>query len=398
MCLKLLLETMMFNGSNIDLFLNDLSSSLEILNKLKELDNIDEFISELLLIAKQRNFTITNNEVFSKLSSHSDTQKDLFVDPQEYVGWLPSFIKIEDNEPVVIWYYFGETLQESAFFYETIKMTASKAFNKLFLRKTSLDFLEKFYTFDNKQEPSGFIFHSSRCGSTLVGNMFKILPNIDVFSEPPAIDNLLQLPFKYEISQEKLKRIFKALIYALGHKRYSSSEHFFIKTDCWHTLKFSLFQEAFPDTPIMFLYREPQETLLSHKKIPGIQTVPNLIEPKFFGLEENFLDYISVDEYGAFIIGEILKAGCFIKQESTSLIINYRDLLESLKTKKLLEFFGITVDEKTFKKLIQESSYYSKDKTKTFSNKNTDEQSIDAQIIKSSKKWMEKYYLELEQL
>lgn len=39
--------------------------------------------------------------------------------------------------------------------------------------------------------PDGFIFHLSRCGSTLVSQMLAALPRYKVLSEPAPLDNIL---------------------------------------------------------------------------------------------------------------------------------------------------------------------------------------------------------------
>ena len=124
--------------------------------------------------------------------------------------------------------------------------------------------------------PSAFIFHISRCGSTLLTQLLSTLPQCIVMSEPPIIDAILRH------SPEPDPLLLREMILALGQRRFGES-HYVIKLDSWHLPHLPLLRRIFPDTPCWFLYREPQAVLASHQRQRGPQMVPGLILPAQLG-------------------------------------------------------------------------------------------------------------------
>ena len=64
-------------------------------------------------------------------------------------------------------------------------------FNLAFRRQTTLDDLGQMDAERGSMRPAGLIFHMSRCGSTLVGQMLAALENTVVLSEAGPIDRVL---------------------------------------------------------------------------------------------------------------------------------------------------------------------------------------------------------------
>mmetsp|Transcript_20564 Transcript_20564/g.20683 ORF Transcript_20564/g.20683 Transcript_20564/m.20683 type:complete len:836 (+) Transcript_20564:269-2776(+) len=111
-----------------------------------------------------------------------------------------------------------------------------------------------------RNPPSGFIFHESRVGSTLVSNMLGSDPSSMVFSEAdPPSTVLMHCP---ECTRERQIRIFRDIVYVMGtssvHKRY------FFKFQSIDTTMMSIVLEAFPTVPWIFLYRNSIQTMVSH--------------------------------------------------------------------------------------------------------------------------------------
>lgn len=126
--------------------------------------------------------------------------------------------------------------------------------------------------------PTGFIFHASRCGSTLLMQLLATLPHCIALSEPPVIDAFLRWHDAAPGESGGATRL-RQLILALGQRRGPGESHFFIKLDSWHLPYIALLRAAFPDTPCWFLYREPEAILASHQRQRGPQMVPGLIAP-----------------------------------------------------------------------------------------------------------------------
>src|SRR6266542_3419017 len=78
--------------------------------------------------------------------------------------------------------------------------------------------------------PSGFIFHMSRCGSTLISQMLAALPQNIVISEAGPIDSLLRTNFHDPSFADDRRPIWFAwVVSALGQRRSGQEQHFFIK-------------------------------------------------------------------------------------------------------------------------------------------------------------------------
>jgi hypothetical protein len=60
-----------------------------------------------------------------------------------------------------------------------------------------------------------------------------------------------------------------------------------IKLDSWHLFMLDEIKQCYPETPLIFMYRQPHEIEASHRKRPGMQAVPGLLEPEIFGFSGN---------------------------------------------------------------------------------------------------------------
>jgi hypothetical protein len=108
--------------------------------------------------------------------------------------------------------------------------------------------------------PSGFIFHESRVGSTLVANLLGSDPFNMVFSESaiPA-DLLLRCN---GCTHERHVEVFRSTILMIG--RSPVHKRLFFKFQSITSTKMKVVLEAFPDVPWAFLFRSPVQTMMSH--------------------------------------------------------------------------------------------------------------------------------------
>ena len=106
--------------------------------------------------------------------------------------------------------------------------------------------------------PAGLIFPVARCGSTLVSQLLKLQPRISVYSEPPAINELLAPPLQGDRAR---------LVGALREVAAMFSKHaegpYVIKLSSWNVLFGDMLAEAFPDTPWALCLRDPIEVCVS---------------------------------------------------------------------------------------------------------------------------------------
>src|SRR6185369_5327085 len=134
--------------------------------------------------------------------------------------------------------------------------------------------------------PQGFIFHMSRCGSTLVSRMLGSLPRSIVLSEAGPIDSVLRAGFRApSLAEAEHVSWLRGMVSALGQRRAPDDNRLFIKFDSWSIVYLGLIERAFPEVPWLFVYRDPVEVMVSQMLRRGAHFVPGVIEPEIFGLD-----------------------------------------------------------------------------------------------------------------
>ena len=200
--------------------------------------------------------------------------------------WLPIAVVQRCGALHVDWAWFGAEQLRAPFYEDAIRRALSLPFNRAFRYRTGLHDLIAQAATAESLAPSGFIFHMSRCGSTLAAQMLAALSDSIVISEAAPIDAVVQLG--RGLSDDDAVRALRAMIAVFGRKRGDQrgdhSRRYVIKLDCWHTLALPLFRRAFPDVPWVFLYRDPVEVLVSQMRQRGMQMVPQFLPPSFYGI------------------------------------------------------------------------------------------------------------------
>src|SRR5690606_34626620 len=120
--------------------------------------------------------------------------------------------------------------------------------------------------------PTAFIFHVSRCGSTLLSQLLDLDEANIVLSEVPLLDQLLRLPETFPgISRAQQETALQATIRLLGQKRTGHEKQLFIKLDSWHVFFAATLRKQYPSVPFILLYRAPDEVFESHRRHRGMQ-------------------------------------------------------------------------------------------------------------------------------
>jgi hypothetical protein len=240
-------------------------------------------------------------------------------------GWLPIGVSWQGARPVIDWCLAGRDRLHEPFFEDSIQRLVSRPFNKVFRRRTGPDELEDWAMRQPGLTPSGFIFHMSRCGSTLVAQMLAARDDSIVLSEPAPVDAMLRPPVP--VAQDLHQRWLRALISAMGQPRLGNERHYFVKFDCWHVFYLPLIRLAFPSVPWVFLYREPRQVLASHLRQRGVQTVPGLVDSRLFGIEPAAAVTMPAAEYCARVLGSICEAALGVPDGG---LVNYAQLPEAV--------------------------------------------------------------------
>lgn len=194
-------------------------------------------------------------------------------------GWLPARTVYAEAQPAFDWTWFGSAPLDAPFYEDSIRRYAARPFSRMFRTRTTLDAIIRGAVrgAESTPAPAGFIHHMSRCGSTLAAQTFAALPGTIVLSEAEPFDAVVRWAIESGAPQEDQIAALRAIAAALGRDRSGNTRRVIFKLDSWHVLALPLLRAAFPDTPWVYLYRDPLEILVSQQRMRGIHTVAGLL-------------------------------------------------------------------------------------------------------------------------
>jgi hypothetical protein len=256
-------------------------------------------------------------------------------------GWVPVRSVPGDAEPAFDWAWFGDAMFSGSFFEDTVRRATVLPFNRMFRTRTSFKALVADAPHHAAIAPSGFVYHMSRCGSTLAARMLMAVSGHLVASEPEPLDAVVQWATLSEASREDQVAAMRAIVAALGRQRSAGQRRFFIKLDAWHTLALPLFRAAFPDVPWLFLYREPTEVIVSQMTQPGLHFVPGMLPPGLVG--EDFAEAATLADYGARVLARLCGAVIDHWQLGGGMLLDYPAIGDAM-TNTVPGHFGFAVD------------------------------------------------------
>ena len=243
--------------------------------------------------------------------------------------WIPNKLIEKDDKIYFEWIYLGEKRYLEPFFEETLSKCQSHSVNSKRFKVVStaenlIDWAAQLTSADLK----AFVFHVSRCGSTMLAQSLAVSPQNIVVAEAPIIDLILR---SKAFDLAKKRDLIKAVIRILGQKRFPDEKNLIIKLDSWHIFKTSELRSIFPELPFVLLYRNPVEVLKSHSKLRGMHMVPNLLPADVFGLSNQEIDEIDFHQYGAVVLEEYFKAyNDFSEKDPNVSIYNYNEGMKTI--------------------------------------------------------------------
>ena len=258
-------------------------------------------------------------------------------------GWLPVNVGWQATEPRIEWHYAAGQRFTEPFFEQTVARLHRRPFNRLFTQRTKINVLEECFALRKGLPPKGFIFHLSRCGSTLVSQILAALPRNIVISEAPPLDSIIRAGvFRPTTTDDEKIAWLQWMVAAIGQNRDSQAEQLFIKFDSWNTLDLDLISRAFPAVPWIFLYRHPLEVLVSHRRVRGMGMVTGLIKHRAITRHST-----NLDEYATYILSlicaSVLKQQC----NPNAQFVNYTQLPQFVTSTLLKHFQLACTDEES---------------------------------------------------
>lgn len=180
-------------------------------------------------------------------------------------GVIPVAITAEYR---IIWLDVGDyPYREWKFRYATQNLIEKQGLGDCFT--TDIEILSREeLSLDSLQDPAGFVFHMSKCGSTLMAKVLDQPETQMIIKEAtPLHENL----WKYLTNDwqdpvapttENL-RLIRNLIQLLGRPRLPGQESYYVRFRSWGIAFVEIIQQAFPDTASLFMYRDPVKVMAS---------------------------------------------------------------------------------------------------------------------------------------
>ncbi len=315
------------------------------------------------------------------------------IKPEQLKSWLPVDAIIDSGHPAIAWMDFSDVVLTEPFFHETVARVTATLNRQSVI--TDLDALLQLEKISDHLHPSGVIFHTSRCGSTLVANACRALNGSIVINEALVIDKLLSRFFTDSEPNSPKELLYmvlvRAAIIALGQRRLGNERHFVVKFACTSSLQINRIRRIFPNVPFVFLYRDPVEVMVSN-----LRSIPEWMRPDsnpataaaIVGVELSHLRELSAEEFCARALGRFYAEANENRGPNTALL-NYSQLTPETLL-EIVSSFGADPSEEEADVIRDASRLYSKDLTRSHTfvaDSDSKRNSASAVIVEMAEKW-----------
>ena len=277
---------------------------------------------------------------------------------------MPVDAVVVDGRPGLTWMNMSDVELKEPFFQQTVDRVRAEEPWRDANVFTQFDALLQLDQELARVQPAGFIFHSSRCGSTLVANACRALDGAIVLSEANPIDKLVARFITdggNPVKESLYSVLLRAVVNALAHS--NSERRVFVKFSCCAVSELERIHRIWPDVPWLFLYRDPVETIVSN-----LATVPDwLIDEDrrilahITGTTPAAIGEMSLEELCARSIGGFYSAANGLAASSLdlaeSMLLNY----QQLSLTNILDFFNVSPSPKELERISSGSRIYSKE-------------------------------------
>lgn len=322
---------------------------------------------------------------------------DISSSLDDFRNWVPIRFYRDGERPFVDWCYMGTQRFTRPFFDDSINARLGHPFSLLFRHQTPIEFLGRMYGESPGLPPTGFIFHMSRCGSTLVSQMLASIDKNIVISEPPPVDAVLRADTRGRLESEETRLIWlRWMINAFGQKRYPGEEYLFIKFDSWSTTDLGLIRRAFPDVPWIFLYRNPVEVIVSQMNQRGAQMIPGVIQGILPGVDTEELLQMPHEEYCARVLERLCRAALQHRHDPQALFVNYTELPDAV-TAAIVKHFCLEFSPGELETMRQTARFNAKTPQLDFEPDTENKtQSASVEVRLAAERWVDPFYRQLE--
>lgn len=212
-----------------------------------------------------------------------------------------------------------------------------------------------------KVRPAGFIFHLSRCGSTLISGCLSELDTTCVFSESPVLTEILLDPeLSTTAQQEHLQQLID-----LQACVFPSRPKVIIKWNAWDIFRWDLIREIYFDVPAIFLVRNPVEILASHNRASGRHMAGDLTLANIHSLFANWFNKECLLNKQIDVLEGLLLAMEKNVPNLNLRVIDYQQLDEDQQA-AILAFMGGSENQNNYLKIKKRKQFHSKNPEQVF--------------------------------
>ena len=315
---------------------------------------------------------------------------------EEPKGWLPVDAVVVGGRPGLMWMQMSGLGLTEPFFQQTVERARRENRAERF---TEFDVLLQLEKELESVSPTGLIFHSSRCGSTLVANACRAVSNSIVLSEANAIDKLIArfITDADNAVKESLYSVFlRGVVHALAQRRNGDDRHLFIKFACCSCAQIERIKRIWPNVPWLFLYRDPVETIVSNMQDapPWLLDSDRRVLSSIIGDESE----MGLEELCARTIGSLFSTA-YKLANANSMLLNYNQLSVPVIA-NVLNFFNVSLSSEEIETIARTSEVYSKEAsgTRAFVADVDAKQKLASDLVREmSERWAAEPYRLLEQ-
>lgn len=260
-------------------------------------------------------------------------------------------VDLDGRDGQIKWLDFEQYHFYEGFFHKSHRIFSALKGDKVSYVTTSLDILSDDSISEGCLYPSGFIFHASRSGSTILSKVLARSSENHVISEASALNSILHYlapSANANTPDEERKKIYKNLMMAMGRPDPKKHKRYFVKFTSFNILFFELIRATFPDVPAIFMIRDVDDILKSFgKKQPG------WLEPG------NGVLLNATANTDARTIVESFFAEARKYPPETLFPVDYKSLIPE-KLPELLKYFNADVDDGQLKLMQKQFAFDSK--------------------------------------
>ncbi|CAN0198873.1 unnamed protein product, partial [Ectocarpus sp. 8 AP-2014] len=213
--------------------------------------------------------------------------------------------------------------------------------------------------------PTGFIFHETRCGSTLVANMLASVETNVMWSESTGPWKVMHTCPKCH--KEQIVPWLRVIMDAMT--RSARHDHFYFKFQSSEDI--DAVTSAYPDTPWIFIFREPIEVMMSRLGAQRIgmegmekevaARVERGMKPSKIPLKPKLGKPPKETSAAQLLAGLCKKAiHAFEANPGKGMMVEYPHLPNGIVSTVLPDHYGVTVSEAERERMMSTTQMYSK--------------------------------------